>query len=120
MTQGETERKFELKFRFVLGLICGTLFIVAVIWTTYRANEKDKEYPTIYTDDKTSGTVISVEKERSWVRVVLDDNTKWTFSRPKDLVEFIRHDDILVKGQGNDTIYVTRERTTHKFNIRDN
>jgi hypothetical protein len=120
MTQGETEKKFELKFRFVVGLICGTLFIVLVIWTTYRAKEKDTEYPTLTSDNKARGTVISVKKERSWIRLRLNDNTKWTIRTPEDLIEFIRRDDIFVKEQESDTIYVTRDNLIYKFCIRDN
>ena len=117
MRPEKIEKKLELKFKFVLGLICATLFIISVIWTTFLAKKKDEEYPTIYRADNVSGTVTWVEKERSWIRVTLNDSMKLTIRRPTELVEFIRRFDGLVKMQDNDTIYVTREQTVHKFNI---
>lgn len=105
----------ELKFRFVLGLICAVLFIAMVIFSTYKANQKAREFPGIDKDTQLSGIVKFAKKERSWVRVTFDNKIKRTIYSPPDLVDFIRSGDFLEKRVGTDSIYITRETKIYSF-----
>jgi hypothetical protein len=105
----------ELRFRFIIGIGCVTLFIAVVIFSTYEADEKSKEFPRLDLDPQISGTVTSVEKERSWIRLTLDRKVKRTIYSPPDLVDFVTAGDFLEKRIGNDSIYITRDNQVYLF-----
>ena len=105
----------ELKFRFVLGLICVVVFISVVFVSTYRSYERSNEFPRLDLDDQLSGIVTSVEKERSWIRVTLDNKIKRTIYSPVDLVDFISPGDFFEKKLGNDSIHIIRQNKIYSF-----
>ena len=105
----------ELRFRFVVGAICVVLFIGAVIFSTYEASEKSNEFPNLDVDPQISGTVTSVEKERSVIRVTLDRRIKRTIISHPDLIDFVTTGDFLEKRIGDDSIYITRDSKIYSF-----
>ncbi|HMG93295.1 MAG TPA: hypothetical protein VK589_24730 [Chryseolinea sp.] len=105
----------ELKFRFVLGVICVIVFVAMIVFSTYEANEKSKEFPRLDVDTQISGTVTSVEKERSWIRLTLDSRTKRAIYSPAELVNFVKEGDFLEKRIDSDSIFITRESQIYSF-----
>ncbi len=105
----------EFKFRLIVGVICVILFLVIATFSTFEANEKSSEFPDFDDHKSIRGRVTNVEKERSWIRVTLDDSIKRTIYSPTNLVDFVRSGDFLERRVDNDTICVTRDNKTYSF-----
>ncbi|MBX2901888.1 MAG: hypothetical protein KF775_19740 [Cyclobacteriaceae bacterium] len=113
---------FEIKFKFIIGLLCILIFIVGVGWILSTNHIKNVNYPDLQNEGTINERILTIEIERGFARVTFGNEKQGTvyFARnnsysPSDLSFFLKKDDLFWKEENNDTIKIIRGNESFIF-----
>jgi|JI10StandDraft_1071094.scaffolds.fasta_scaffold2698634_1 hypothetical protein len=108
------QNRLELKFRFVLGIICIILFILIVFYEIFLDK---KEYEKISKYESFNLEVESLTYYKDETRIQFIQGVKRAVSSPPELGHFLKIGDLVSKNENNDTVKILRNGEKYFFVI---